>query len=1061
MERFETLLNVRRDEWRPLLIFGSYLFIVIGNMILLTSIGDALFLSNYTSEYIPISQIVIALTLSALALGYNVLSTRISHAKLSVAAPVFFAFLLFAAWWLLWLDIPGFIFFLNVLITAICDLSIILAWSFVVNGFDVRQTNRIMPILGALTSVGAILGGAATTTLVLFTSSENLILIGCVSFCAMSLLAISGNKLIIEQPIVNETHGSFWQQSLQGFGFIQRNPLVRNVAIILIIWVVAKNLISYEFKVVLQEEFKKDQIAEFLGAFYAIGNVIELLFQLFITGHLLRYLKLQNSFTVNGAIILTLALLLFWQPLFAFIAALKFSEGFANRILQSPNMATIYSAIPAKRSQAIKITLDGVIAPIITIATSMAIIFVPGLSQTHSIAIILIVLGVIWVSVSRTLNRLYIKELSDAIHTRMFNGDSGLSQSGGISVQLIELLEKQLSNSGEPQKIFILRLIAEHQITALAPSVWKLLPNSGSAVKLEAIATLRAVEPVNTDALLNCLATETNPEVISALLRVLRTEHSERILQQAKLYTEHENVKVRSEAIFVMFQQGDLEDILTAAEYFTAMRNSGVDGRIRLAEMLGYLQETTLQRTFIKLLEDPHPDVRDAALKASSHFHTRPILRTLIKELNGNNLLIVRQSFINSGGIGVEVLVESFAANPINNSELNSVLSVFGAHPNAQSLCLLSRWLEEQHSVLLRQKLFSTALLFKSSGFQLDRELLQKQFNRELFTIFQVIGAQEKLNRKLNQDTHDKSHHNRDTHHNHNMTGTPAQPDTAQPGQQLQIETHNRDTHNKSRLLIHEMQQQYELSLQRLFMILELMYDNEVIIHGSRVFTMNDRTLKANTLELLDNLLSNATEKLFLTLLEKSSPLNWLDEARIWFKNAENEWHSDAISQRETTDWHCLLHSEKYSALANTIKLAEHLITLHFFAHVPWDILQHLANECEIKQYSSGTKIITLGQEQVDLYFLISGQAAVTDSEGSTTDCNQGILGNVYFTQKAKSTLSANCTSDSQIIKIPIATIARLCEEYESFADSILKGLLQSIREASAQESLFLEGNKP
>ena len=429
VRRLEKLLQVQPGEWRKLLLLGSYIGVVVGNFMLLQSFNDANFLAVYPISYLPYLFIASAIVMSIVSTLFGALAERVSERQLSVATPVASGAAILCFSLLAELEIPGFTFVFYILIFVINSLVVIVGWNLVRNAFDTRQVKRLMPVIGGLSSIGAALGGLLARQLSSSLGTGSLPWASAGLFAVVFFLTLAddpesgGGEEGIERRRSKGKPPSLVRTTREGFGLIFRNRLMLLMTVMLACSVVAKTLIDYQFKTSLKLRFDKDEIAAFLGSFYAVSNAVEFLGQMLLSGRLMSRFGLTAALVSRPLAIALLAVAAVINPMFWTFVATRFADAVSNRVWYKPGTNQVYAPIVARRANRIKMTQEGTIEPLVIIATSGVLLIVSQAVDLAQLGWLIIAATICWFLAALRTHRHYVAELAQAIENRLLDLD--------------------------------------------------------------------------------------------------------------------------------------------------------------------------------------------------------------------------------------------------------------------------------------------------------------------------------------------------------------------------------------------------------------------------------------------------------------------------------------------------------------------------------------------------------------------------------------------------------------------------------------------------------------
>lgn len=998
-------IQVRSGEWRRVGVLGSYIGLVVANVIVQYSFNDATFLSFYPASYLPYLFIVSSLVTAVMSSLYGAVSERAPASRLSWATPALFGAATLLCRLLLAAHLPGSVFFIYVFLFGFNGLMVISGWNFVRSGFDTREIKRLMPLLGALAGAGAILGGITVRIASGRIGTENLLLISALTLAAAAGLALAAGALVTVEPTPTRTDESFWKQAGAGFGLIRRNRLMLLTTGMMVSAIAVRVLVDFQFKATLKSEFNSVEMAGFLGNYFAVAFGLELLFQLFLTTRFMKRFGLASSLAARAGVVSLLALTLLAVPAFWGIAAIKLAEGLFDRSLFQSGLSLVFAPIPARRRNLIRLTQEGIVQPLMVAGTSLLLIlFAPRVSVTN---LSWLILGAATAGILLALrtNRHYLAELSRAVQGHLFDYGQDFKIGQLMNEKTISCLSAQLHSGERDEVLFTLRLIGETGAAALREEVERLLGHGDRQVRMAAADALVGGAGKEAGRVLRTrLEKEEDPEVIARVLRVLGRLEDDATVETAYQFLENGDVEVASEALVLLFRMGGLDGIIVAAEKLAAFKAGGTRERRALAGVIGRLNVEHFDRTLVDLLRDPDPEVQRSALEAARSLPSPRILAEACRLLESEPLADTAEEVIVAAGAdGVAFLLGHLLGQKPKAETICHAARVLGSTPLAASLPLLEEWLGSDVGAV-RFEALKTLRNLRRAGIETARAGTDSLLRREL-----LLGLSLKL--------------------------APSPEDS---------------------LLRRELKIRFDLCVERILLLLGLRHDPDRIDSAGAGIVGSDSRLRANALEYLDNLLTPPPEGFFLALLEDIPGEERLELAQKAF-GTEKAVFDDLPTLAAQDRWLSLLVEDIPSEPERILlERASLLARLPIFREMSLARLWLLVSRCEERRFAGGELMFSAGAAH-DVGFVILDGSVVIESEagGSQRLGRGGAVGINTLFDGDTDDRSVRCDVDALCLEIKRREVEELIWRHASAARAVVNGLLESFVAASKRELLL------
>jgi ATP/ADP translocase/HEAT repeat protein len=590
------------------------------------SAAFALFLAVFSAQMLPYVYIGVSLIASLASFMYLQVAQRVPFARLLLGT-LSAIILLFVALRLgiglnagTWLA-----FSLPIFYEVLLVMTNLALWNTAGRLLNVQQGKRLFGLIGTGEPTAAVVGGLLTAPIVALIGTPNLLLLAAgavgVALLIATILARAHAAPLaraVEQRAHNDTPGS--------------HGLLKNRYIVLIFSLYILAIISYFFvdnifyaQAQLQYANAND-LASFIGVFYAIVGVVWTLTNAFVIGALFKRYGLRASLIVAPAALglsaLAIALagslgvalvVIFWL---AALAKLLSRICFDGLVKMSLNIA--YQPLPtAQRVRAQTINEGLVYAGAIGLTGLLLSVLTNLLRLSSSqLAGVLLVVIVAWLAAAALLLREYPRQLLHALANRALGNGTGLSF---LDAESSAVLQRALHDPHPEVAIYALRTLVANDDIAPLDLLPGMLQHPAPAVRREALGEIeqRGVNGLR-DALHALLLHEPDGAVRGTAARVLATLHGGAMLDDLAAYLSDEEPLVRMGATVGLLRGGGIAGILAAGQQVLRWTASADPSERRLAaRVLGEVGISNFDQPLSALIRDDNPQVRRAALTAA------------------------------------------------------------------------------------------------------------------------------------------------------------------------------------------------------------------------------------------------------------------------------------------------------------------------------------------------------------------------------------------------------------------------------------------------------------
>ncbi len=648
--RLRRFLDVRPGEGLPVLLAFSYVAVVVASYLLAKPIRNGLFLKQYGPYSLVYVYAAVPLALTFFVPLYTRAASRIGSRAITVVTLVFFASNVLFFWYSFRFHpfelLPA-VFY--VWVNCFGIIAPVQAWSFANSLFDTRQAKRLFGLIGAGASFGAITGGVLARFLVepVGGTINMLLVLAALILTAAAIVAIANTR--IRRKTVTRPVPAARQPFAAVMREIASSPYLRLMAALVFIVAIVTQWTAFQLSLVANERFggDADALTQFFGTFnFALGTVSFLL-QLLATGPLLRrfgigitVLLLPISLGFGTTLILLAPGLLSVMLTGAFDQGFRFSVDKASYEL-------LYLPIPPAQRVAVKNAIDIVVnrvadgcgAFLLGLATQgFAILPGIGLGLRGTAAVNLVLIGV-WLVVAWRLRSEYVRTIHDSIHRHRLDTERAASTT--IERSAAEALRTKLSG-GEPSEVrYALSLLEVQRTRSWLPSLRLLLSNPEPDIRRRALALLRSAGDREIADLAVSLLRDTDLGVrTEALLYLTREMHVDPLAQIQQL-GQFEDFSIRAGMAAFLASPGPTQNLVAARALIEAMVGAaGTEGareRAEAARLIALVPDAFLDLLSV-LIRDPDEMVAREAVRSASVVAHEELIEPLMAVLGRDEL---------------------------------------------------------------------------------------------------------------------------------------------------------------------------------------------------------------------------------------------------------------------------------------------------------------------------------------------------------------------------------------------------------------------------------------
>lgn len=632
------IFNVQPGERRLVTWLLLHSFCMGITLTFVDTAAYTLFLSRYESQLLPIAYIVASSITVLIGLIFARLEMRFSVVRLFTVNISLIIVGVIGFWWFFnttsqaWPALAAVVGF-----DVIWVLSNLEFWGLAGRVFNVRQGKRLFGLVGVGETIATIVGGAAVPFLIRLVQTQDLLILAAIA---------AVGSLFLMRFIATRYLSSLSAKQNEAVQNIERRPsqLLRERYIQLIFLMAGLTVTTLYFvdnayyNQAQQQFVENTDLAAFLGLFLSITAFLQLFSRGVLSGWVLGrhgirigllVLPISLSF---GSIMAIVANLLSGAGgwVFIFVVLTKALDKMLRYALNRASVLVLYQPLaPGERlwSQSVA---ESIIEPIAGIIGGIVLLVLNTVFQFTAVQLLaatLLILG-IWIIVAILLNREYTYVLMSALNRRQLGG-AGLNFTDNES---IAILRRTLKSAHVGEVIYALHLLEVAQHPDLLSTLCDLLNHPHSKVRAEVLSKIEAHQVTSAQsALIDMLVKEQDVAIRSKVLVVLAAIGASSIVVP---YLDHPSDELRYGAIIglLKYAQGAYFSIAHSRLLIHAKSPSAID-RDRAASIIGEVARRELRMLLYDLLHDQDKLVRSRALSAAARLRHPSFVPLIIRQL--------------------------------------------------------------------------------------------------------------------------------------------------------------------------------------------------------------------------------------------------------------------------------------------------------------------------------------------------------------------------------------------------------------------------------------------
>jgi ATP/ADP translocase len=874
LERVLSQFKIRSGEAEKVFLMAVYLLMAVSAFIIGRITRDALFLGEYDRSALVFMYMTVAVAVSIPSYLYARVADRYRRDRIVKITLIFFALSVVGLRVALGLSGRWIYIVLYNWIEVVGAFLMIQFWTFAGDIFSSRQAKRLFPIIGGGGVLANILCGATVSGLVKVIGTENLllVLVACLAVC----FGVVHRLGALEKPRLQEAITGRKSRAKRG-AFKMRSELsdvfkskhLRIVAAMTVATFVTVQFIDFQFKALTKSHFtidgitQVDQLSSFYGVFFTITGVVAAVMQFGITGRLLERFGIVISLLILPSVLLVGSVGMVVGIASNFVASV-FTKGAENSMRYSvydATMQVIYMPVPSHERGRAKSFIDGILKPGAMGFAGLALWFFVARNDlpVHHLSFVALILTGLWIALILSIRREYVAQLLASLRRRRLDFSSQTLVINDDAT--VETLRRAMSSPEAPEVRNALELVGRVVGRDLADDLIPLLERPEEDIRVKVLELLGGSRSLKAATQAQALFQSDSQQVKSAAIRAYTSIMGDRALQVVQAFLASDAAEVRAAAVASLIQHGGLDGILLSAEHLKAMIESEKDDeRLMAARVLRDIGVKNFYQPVLRLMNDKSPRVQNAAIQAAGTMRSPELVPALVYKLSYRETMRQAGLALSRYGEGVvDTLRKVIHHEPEDVLIRRQVPRILERVGSRVCLDILLDALEVGDPDTRREAARCAARLRERLGVRIDENRIQTVIKAELEEYYQQLAALSDLD-----------------------------PISGQGGPDL-----IRDA----------LKEQLERKFELVFRLLGIIYPLKSIELIQFNLASPNNSVRANAVEVLDNLLDKNAKRFLLPLLEEIPPERILERGDEFFEIARKkpqDWLKDFLNSPET-----------------------------------------------------------------------------------------------------------------------------------------------------------------
>jgi len=397
---------VRHGEWTLVAATGSFAFLAVALAIVLRTWSDAVFLTTFDVSWVPWLFVATALVFVPATFGYAWVAPRLGAVWLNTLLLGAFGVATVAC--ARFAQQPAGVFAAVLVVSVFSPLANVICWNTILDRLDSRQARRLLPVIGGISTLGAIGGGLLGGELSARHGNEALVWLAFAFLIWMMPL-----PLVLSAPLRRAPRRQRRTGIQSGFRSLARNRLIGIVATGTFLMALSTNVIDYQFKAHAQLALPADALGTFFARFHGAANLAVLLVQFGVAPLVMRRFGVGLAFALHPFVLMLGALATLAFPVLGAVVALRFVDSLLKFTFhKNSNDLALAPVRSTDRHQAM-VFLKGVVYPLGGIAAGLVLAGSSwlGFDLLHAAGFWVMLLASLWLLVARQVRMGYMEQI--------------------------------------------------------------------------------------------------------------------------------------------------------------------------------------------------------------------------------------------------------------------------------------------------------------------------------------------------------------------------------------------------------------------------------------------------------------------------------------------------------------------------------------------------------------------------------------------------------------------------------------------------------------------------
>ena len=649
------LFDIKEDEFKKTVLLQLNIFLIITTLLVVKPTVNSLFLSELTSDALPLGYVLTAIAAIVGSLFYNK-ALEVNPLNKIIEWTLIgsvISLLLFGVLFKYQLIEGVFLYIPYIWVAIFGLLAASQFWVLANLVYNIREAKRIFGFIGAGAIAGGIFGGYVTSILTRFFNVEDLLFVAaCLLFICIPIVRYIWKSEVLK---LNTFQVAIRSESSSGnpLKLIRQSKLLSLIALVIGLSVLVAKLVDYQYSdyasTIIEDP---EKLASFFGFWFSTLSLVSLLVQLFLTKRIVGMMGVGKSLLWLPSGVLLGSVLLLIIPQLWVIVFIKVVDGSLKQSVNKAATELLSIPIPIDIKKKTKTFIDVVIDSISTgLAGFILIFFINGLNiPSKYVSIIIISLICIWIYLILKLKKEYIDSFK---HSLISVSEKKKTKIEIPVTSIVDSVIRVFKSGTENQIAYMLKRTTEVKDDRFFEDFTKLLEHPSAKIRALAIENLYLLGGHNLSHKIEPMIYDSDQKVTTSAFRYLLNYYQGDKIQLLEKYFNTEDHTISNAALLgLSLELRDHEELQEKYKLIkkieTALKLSGEieDPLLKKNKILAILEavgnaRVTWHYSFIeKHLAHLDPDIANVATISASKTLNAHFIDIIIENLSKKELRV-------------------------------------------------------------------------------------------------------------------------------------------------------------------------------------------------------------------------------------------------------------------------------------------------------------------------------------------------------------------------------------------------------------------------------------